>query len=1133
MERFDRKDLRFILICFLVIVGGALITEVLFHRAFPEASIEFRVNRSQARALAEKFLASRGCNVVADRFAGRFGVDEEPKVYLERELGLERASQFYGRQAKVWHWQMRWFRSGLKEEHRVSMTPLGDLASFQSVLREDSPGARLSREEARSLSRNFLASRSLAADPKPIEATPVARPRRTDWTFVDEKRGLAMGEATVRYSTTVSGDQVTGFREFVHVPEAWTRDYQRLRSKNLTANQVGNLGLFVTFLAMLGVLVTKIVRKDVRWGLVGVFGAIAFLLSLLSILNGLPLTLYSYDTASPLSSFLASRILFGFLAAIGVGAGIAMVVAAAEPVYRERFPQQLSLTRMFSVRGLRSKRFFRGVLLGYALTAFFFAYQAVFYVVAARLGAWAPAEIPYDDILNTAFPWVTVLFIGFLPAVLEEGSSRMFSISFLDRLGAGRVIAVVLPAVIWGFNHAAYPNQPYYIRGVEVGVAGILIGVIMLRYGILPLLVWHFTVDALYTALLLLRSGNSYYVISGAASSLILLLPLAISLLWYWRRGGFEAEAGLTNGEEGFVPRPALAPTGPESVPAIRPVPKRLWALLGAAAAFLAASFLVPTRPSGDLVQDATGRVRAEGLARSFLRANGISIEHLRMVSYLGTGFTGDDDLRSSKPSEFGGVQGFSEGAARYVLSQGGWAALERLAEDRLPLNYWVVRFFESEKKEEWKVLIDTRRARVVGFVNPTEEKATRGPAPSAERARQRVRVAAVGLGYPADSYSVLEVGTQDRPKRTDTTVVLESRPPGIGRAWPRLTAVFHGSRLACFLPSIWVPEDFLREYRKRLTIDSLLTVLKVVAIGGVIGIGFVLFLRIVRLPEFRWRSLLHPILVFAPLAAAAVANSFPSVLRAYQTATPLSLFRIGVLVSLIIAWMFLVCLAGIVFILYSGARPGWRRALRMGSLGDAVARAAIAAVGLAAVERWVRVAAGRFPERFDFNPSLPQALERAIPGFSAFWSAVLPTLGLAALASIVALVLARPLFGKTLGRLLAVAVGLLALLPTAFHSSGDFAAAYLPSVLAACWLTIAGLLLLRDHAAAWLLFGVFAYGGPAVAGLLSQSAPEDRIAGWEGLLLLIVGVAAVLAGRRGKAEVVPSTPPDSGMLSA
>ena len=47
----------------------------------------------------------------------------------------------------------------------------------------------------------------------------------------------------------------------------------------------------------------------------------------------------------------------------------------------------------------------------------------------------------------------------------------------------------------------------------------------MLRFGVWPLLVWHFTVDALYTALLLLRSENAYYVVSGAVAAGILLDP--------------------------------------------------------------------------------------------------------------------------------------------------------------------------------------------------------------------------------------------------------------------------------------------------------------------------------------------------------------------------------------------------------------------------------------------------------------------------------------------------------------------------------------------------------------------------------------------------------------------------------
>ncbi|HSS45335.1 MAG TPA: hypothetical protein VLO07_08345, partial [Thermoanaerobaculia bacterium] len=1058
MERLERRDARFILICLAVILAGAGVTAVLFRRAFPEAWIEFRVGRQEARARAEKFLAERGKRITDRRFAGRFGVEEEPKVYLERELGLERASVFYGRDAKVWRWEMRWFRSSVKEEERVAVTPLGDLVSYESVLRDDAPGPRLTRPEARALAVRFLALRGLSDSAlSPIEATPLSRPNRTDWTFVDERRNFRMGEATVRYETTVSGGEVTGFQELIHVPESWSRDYERLRSKNETANVVGNLGLILTFLAMLGVLVTKIVRKDVRWGLVGGFGGVTFLLSLLSIVNDLPLALYAYDSASPLSAHLANQILFGVLRALGWGAGIAIVIAAAEPIYRERFPRHLSLSGLFSKRGLRSKRLFRGVLLGYAMTAFFFAYQAIFYVVAARLGAWAPAEINYDNILNTAIPWVTVLFIGFLPAVLEEGSSRLFSISFLDKLGAGRFVAVVLPAAIWGFNHAAYPNQPFYIRGVEVGFAGILIGLVMLRAGALPLLVWHFTVDALYTALLLLRSHNLYYAVSGGVAAFILLLPLAAAVFLYLRRGGFESEEGLTNGDEGFAPPRAVAePLVAEKAVAVSPVRRRVLGRLAAVAILLASAFLLPVSPADRLAEDHTGRPQAELLARSFLSANGVSVQGLRSFVYLGTGFTNDEDLRQSEPEEWGGIPGFSDGSARYVLSQGGLSALERLAQDRLPLAYWVVRFFQPEKKEEWKVLVDARRGRVVGFVHPVEETAAAAPAPAAGVARRRALDAAARLGYPSASYSVVDLGTKVRPQRTDTSVVLESRPVGLGETRVRLTAVFHGPLLSCFLPSVRVPEDFLRDYRKRLVSDRVLLAVKIVAMGSIVGAGFILFLRIVRRAEFRWKTQLRPMLVVGFVGAAAFANSTPSLLRRYPTETPWLLFSIRIGTLLFIAWLVVLCGALIGFVVISGARPGWGRVLRAAPLGDGVARVAVAVLGLAGLARWERWAAARFPVQFGFDPSLPPSLEHVLPGFTVFWSAARGSFLAAAVAATVALAANTAVFRKPAGRLLALGLVLVACAPTTLRSFGESMAAFVPAFLTLAWIAVA-----------------------------------------------------------------------------
>jgi len=1117
MERLDRRDVRFVIVCLLVIAAGAATTAALFRRAFPEASIEFKVNRREARTLAESFLKSRGADLDGSRFAGQFDVDETAKTYLERELGLERAGKLYGRDAKIWIWRMRWFRSGVKEEERAGFTPLGDLVGFRSVLKEDAPGARLTQAEAHAIALKFLASRGLPESSlKAIEATPVSRPKRTDWDFVDEKIGVRFGDATIRFATTVSGDRLTQYREFVHVPESWIRDYEKLRSKNEAAGQVATAGLIATFLAMLAVLVTKIVRKDVPWRLVAGFGGIAFVLALLSVLNDLPLTLFGYDTASPLSAYLTKEIVLGILGAVGTGAGIAFIVAAAEPIYRERFPGKISLGGAFSWRGLQTKAFFRSVVLGYALAAFFFGYQAAFYVIAGHFGAWSPADVPYSDMLNTAFPWATVLFIGFLPAVSEEGISRMFSISFLDRLGAGRVLAVVIPAFIWGFGHSTYPNQPFYIRGLEVGLAGVLIGALMLRYGVVPLLVWHFTVDAIYTALLLLRSGNAYYVVSGAIASLILLLPMAVSLVLYLRRGGFLPEAGLSNGDIGFVPPPPRVEAAPVAIPPVRPLSPRALAGMGVLALILASSLFLPGEHVEPDVEDATGKIRAEEIATRFLKVNGVDPSDWRSVTYLGTGFADDEAVRGARPQDEGGIPQFSDEAARYVIEKGGPEAFRRLSERQLPLAYWVVRFFRPEQKEEWKVLIDAKRSRVVAFLNTLPEDAPAAPAPPEEAARARALAAAEKLGYPAAEYAVIDVGTEARPKRVDTTVVLEAKPPGIGEARPRLTAVFHGPRLAFVLPTIRVPEEFLRAERRRTSVDWILLGARVVAAGALVGLGIILFLRSVRRPEFQWREVRTPLLWTAALAIVGLANTAPAALRHYQTETPFGLFRLGLGVSLAVGLAVMLLVALIGFVLLSAARPGWAASLRRrGSLGDAFLRASISAAGLLGLLRWVHLLSKRSATVYEPDPNLPSTLPFPAPAVDVLWTAARGTFVLAVLGAVAAMALRSDFFRSPLGRALGALAILVALAPASLRSPGLAAADFMATVLFLGWIAASAALLLRGHGAAWVLFGIFTVGGREVIALLAQPASEDQAAGWLGALLLGLGAAALLIGRR------------------
>src|SRR5664279_3145390 len=75
-ERLRASDFRFIAICLAMLAGTVWFSVRNYHYAFPEASIDFRVNRQGALSLAGKFLSDRGYRVADYREASRFSFDD-------------------------------------------------------------------------------------------------------------------------------------------------------------------------------------------------------------------------------------------------------------------------------------------------------------------------------------------------------------------------------------------------------------------------------------------------------------------------------------------------------------------------------------------------------------------------------------------------------------------------------------------------------------------------------------------------------------------------------------------------------------------------------------------------------------------------------------------------------------------------------------------------------------------------------------------------------------------------------------------------------------------------------------------------------------------------------------------------
>jgi membrane protease YdiL (CAAX protease family) len=879
-EPLNRSDWTLIGVCIAVSAASLYIVLNWFSAAFPEASIDFKYDRNASRGIAEGLLRRQKISTAGMKHTALFDGDENAKIFLERSLGLSRANDVMRRDVRVWWWHNRWFKPLQEEEFQVDVAPTGEIVAFTHVIPEDRALPAMDAASARAAATAFLESNGVRTAGLQL-ATESERqlPRRTQRIFTWESQTVRPGGAPYRHVITVDGNHVSSYAQRVRVPETWQRQYQELRSKNRLAGSVDLVFMIITMVAAVAVFITRLLRGDVRVRLVlGIAIATVVLVTGMS-LNSFPLDLARYSTTSSYPAFLAQVIFGALLQSVGMAMLLVVIVGSGEVLYRERLPQHLAMPRLWTPRVLTSKRVFISFVLGYSLVAFFLAYQVVFYLVAERFGAWAPADIPYDDMLNTAFPWIAVLFAGFFPALSEEFMSRAFSIPFFEKILRSRITAIVVAGFIWGFGHSTYPNQPFFIRGVEVGIAGVLIGFLMFRFGLLPLLIWHYTVDALYTSLLLLRSGNRYYMVSSGLASLVFAVPMIVSIILYVRNRGFVPDDDLSNKTVALAPPPppprAEAVAEATSEPAVPVTRKRLIACVAAIAAAVA---LYVARP--DSLDDVTNYRITSDAAKSIasqwnrLQAMTVAAPVAGFRSWNG----------GSGREEGGSPSGFDSVAATYLLHNGVTIRdLAAVLRDRVPSATWLVRSYAPLQKEETFTEIDPRRSRVVGYHKYQEEKKA---GPKLEQ-RAAFIIAANELpryGLRVEDFELKEALAFPQPNRRDWLFHFQERKPIRANAYRRVTVRVQGAEVTQFASTIKIPDEVYREASETGVADVVVRLIQLVAGFLILGLIIAGFVVAARKNGFRWRRALRWTAILALVPIGAAAARWPLKLFEYDT---------------------------------------------------------------------------------------------------------------------------------------------------------------------------------------------------------------------------------------------------------
>ena len=862
-EQLSREDRLLAGLTLAIVLCSSLFIWRNYSAAFPHASVDLRLTRDQITARAAQFLQNQSVSTSGFRNLTLFDPDDGARLFLEREAGLEEANRLMRDRVSVWRWKSRWYKPPEKEEVNVWLRPDGRLAGFAHEVEEGRPGARLAREEARALAWRFLRAQT-ALPLRLIEESSEEKPQRRDHVFTWEDERFRVKDAGYRRTVTIRGDRLGAYAEFLHVPEQWQREFSALRSKNELYGQIAQAFYLPLALAAVVLILQSARRRDIPWRPLALFCLAVGVLMVFSEWNNLPFHLAAMPTSTPHGE----SVIFGLLQGVGAGVGVFFYVilagAASEPLYRRFQPSRLFLPAALSRRAVVTREFFRASLAGYGFAALHIAFIVAFYLAGRKFGVWTPQDVSYSDLLSTWFPWLYPMTMSLLASSSEEFWFRLLAIPLLKRLLRSNWLAILIPAFVWGFLHANYPQQPAFIRGIEVGLIGIGAGWLMLRFGILATLIWHYTVDAALMGSFLLQADSLYFRLSGLLVAGAVLLPLLASGWFYRRNRCFLPQEQWLNAN---VPtaEPERREPPKEGTARLEPLPPRwkpAWLALAAIVLATAGALVTPFR-LGDFLQVRLTRSEAQAAAARVLSLKGVAVQGWLSVCTF--------------------VTNLDEEAFEYLRRQAGREQASRILRERTRTGLWQVRYFRPQQKEEWHVYLD-QSAKAVRIDHILDEKAPGANLPAEAALRLAENSLLHDMGMDTAAYKLVDSSAGKKDNRTDHHFVWEDNRFRLGECRARVELTVSGDAPGFARSFLKLPENWVREFRRPRLQAYLMPALA----GGLLILLLAFVLRNLGGHEFRWRAYTALAAAAAGLSILGALNEAPSFYAAYGTSRPI-----------------------------------------------------------------------------------------------------------------------------------------------------------------------------------------------------------------------------------------------------
>lgn len=844
-----------------------------FGDAFSVLDLDVKMSRDQAIDDARRLAAQQQLTTAAlTEAAASFGSDSNAQTFIELEGGGKPALKpliAAGADAfTLYKWRVRLYSPSVDREVQVAFTPDGRPSGFFSKLPEAEPGAALTADAARAIAM-ARATRDWQVDfsrYRPLTASATTRPgQRVDHEFVYERRladAPPIGDGRLRLRMVVSGDRLTQLQRFIYVPDAFERRYGTLRSVNDNIAAAASIaaGLLYGLGGCLIGLIWLMRRHAVRWAPASKWAGVVAALIAGAALASISDSWFGYDTATSASTHLVTRIGGAIAGGVVTWLLLTVVFATAEGLGREAFGSHPQLWRTWRTPSANSRAIWGRTLAGYAWIGFDLAFIATFYFLVQRyLGWWSPSDALIDpNILGTPRPWLSPVSKALQAGMMEEALFRAVPLAGAALLGRhfGRektfiVVALVLQAVVFGCAHANYPGQPAYSRPIELFLPSLVWGLVYLRYGLVPGMLFHFGFDLVLMSIPLFVTDAPGIVFDRAMVIGILALPLIVLTVQRIRAGRL---IDLPDSERNAAARHASAATTGEA--AVLDVVDEVKARLG------------DPNPSASPIVPYRLRTRRENALLFVLGAIGIVGIGLRLAQpYDAPGLTISRDealaIAERRLAERGVTLdarwhrtakafGIGDGTGGYfVWHEGGGDLFRKLVGNVLSPPHWEVRFarFDGDvaDRDTWRVAVVDARPAPDGtrLIDHDVPEARPGKRLTEAEARPLAEAAiASWLKVSAAAMRPVSAQATEQPARVDwlfryadPSVVL----PAGGEA--RVAVAIDGDEVAGVGRSIFVPDAWSREQRRRnehLIIPKALLGLLVTAFGIVTIVSLV-----------------------------------------------------------------------------------------------------------------------------------------------------------------------------------------------------------------------------------------------------------------------------------------------------